>query len=167
MADRQPAWNPAASRRRLTEAGYPDTDPLPPVMWLGDGPELADALAGLVRSGRKTATSSLLWEYEIEGTPVPRPGDRNLLIDWSGDPVAVLEVAGVRIVPFCEVDAAYAREEGERDLSLESWREGHWDFFSRVCHGLGLVPDGRMPIVCVRFRVLLGLPPRREPPVSP
>lgn len=114
-----------------------------------DTPELTDELAGLVAQGRKTATCGLQREYEEENEPLPRIGDRYCVIDSGKRPVCVIEIAEVRIVPFGEVDADFARDEGEGDLSLEYWREAHEKFFS--AHGG--VAEGT-PLVCERFRVL-------------
>lgn len=147
----------AGLRERLRAAGFdPGTD-LPPAFAFGDSPEMADRLADLVRRGLKTATSSLGWEYEAEGSPLPRVGDRMLLVDGRGEPVAILETTEVRRLPFDAVDAAFAADEGEGDRSLSSWREGHWRFFSRICAAIGRTPSPQMPIACVRFRAIVTL----------
>ncbi|MFP4004961.1 MAG: ASCH domain-containing protein [Alphaproteobacteria bacterium] len=114
-----------------------------------DTPELADELAALVVRGRKTATTGLLREYEEDGEPLPRVGERRYIMDSRGRPVCVVELTEVRVMAFCEVDAGFARDEGEGDLSLESWRKAHSAFFSRY----GGVTD-ETPVVCERFRVL-------------
>ncbi len=145
-----PSPDPARVRERLREQGYETGDALPPIAWFGDGPE-ASELAELVRRGDKRATAGLLWRWEEEGGP-PEPGDRQVIIDWDGEPRAVIEFTEVRVVPFDEVDAGFARDEGEGDLSLDYWQDVHWDFFVRECERLGRTPDPKMPVVCMRFR---------------
>ena len=92
----------------------------------GDGPELADALGALVVSGRKTATC---WAA-TQGNPT-HLGKRMVMLDGRGRGWAVLETVELRQCRFDEVDADFARDEGEGDLSLESWREGHRSYFTR------------------------------------
>src|ERR687893_1247227 len=49
---------------------------VPPQAWaFGDSPQLAESLLRLVLAGVKTATASLLWEYEDAEEPVPARGD--------------------------------------------------------------------------------------------
>ena len=56
-----------------------------------------------------------------------------------------------RVVPFDQVDADHARDEGEGDRSLEHWRVVHERYFAEHADG-GFLPD--MPVVLERFRVL-------------
>src|SRR5262249_19455983 len=127
-----------------------------PVCWrnleqgaLGDTPEMADALLALVLEGRKTATTSALREYDTEGQPASRVGERFIVLDGSGRPACVAETCEVTIKRFDEVDAAFAYDEGEGDRSLESWRREHERFFRK--HGL-FAED--MLLVCERFRLV-------------
>lgn len=129
----------------------------------GDHPQLADELAGLIVSGKKTATCSALWEYQSEGSPIPVVGTLTVLLSGSSEPLAVIETTDVTIRAYQDVDAQFALEEGEGDLSLENWREGHWRFFSRTLAKIGKVPTLDMPLVCERFRVVF----TRQRPGSP
>lgn len=124
----------------------------------GDSPELSESLLALIRSGRKRAGTSLLWGIEAEGEEPPVPGQIELVVDHQNEPVLVCRISEVRIVPFNEVTAEYAAIEGEGDGSLEYWREGHWEFFSRECQRIGREPDERMPVVCSVFEVLSVVP---------
>ena len=122
--------------------------------FFGDSGELAEELAELVVSGKKTATASLYWEYEAEGEALPQEGGYSVITDFDGNPRGVIQTVEVRILPFDEVEADFAADEGEGDLSLEFWRQAHWQFFSRACAKLGLQPDLKMPVVCERFRLV-------------
>ena len=120
----------------------------------GDSAELADELGALIVSGRKTATCSAVWEWEAEGKAMPAVGLKTVVLDGRGAPLCVIETTGVVVVPFDEVGADFAREEGEGDLSLAYWREAHWRFFKRTLPKIGREADSKMPLVCERFRLV-------------
>ena len=120
----------------------------------GDNAAMADELADLVLRGIKTATASLLWEYEADGDPLPKAGDFSLILDGAGSPVCVIQTTQVEVVTFNQVDAQWAYAEGEGDRSLQYWREGHWRFFSRSCERIGRTPSETRPVVCERFKVV-------------
>jgi uncharacterized protein YhfF len=124
------------------------------VEWFGDGPALARELGDLVARGVKRASAGLVWEWEVDGDPLPQAGDVEVIIDWSGTPLAVVEVTDVRILPYGQVDDAFARDEGEGDGTLAGWRDAHWRYFGRACRRLGREPSETMPVVCRRFRLL-------------
>ena len=120
----------------------------------GDSPELMNKLIQLVLEGKKTATCGSLWEWEAEENPIPQVGDIWIDLDGNGDPVCITETVEVIIRKYSEVDAEFARAEGEGDLSLEYWREAHRTFFSRVLPGIGRKFSEEMPLVCERFRLI-------------
>lgn len=151
-------WEDAKHRARLSKIpGYFGPTPaesVPPPAWtFGATPEQADDLAGLVLSGRKTATSSALWDYQAEGEPLPEIGALGILLDGSDRPRALLRTEEVTVVGFDEVTAEHARLEGEGDRSLDHWRREHRRFFTEHrAHGRDFSPT--MPVVLERFRVL-------------
>jgi uncharacterized protein YhfF len=120
----------------------------------GDSPRMADELGALIVDGIKTATCSALWEYEAEGEPLPETGAKIVVLDGNGDPLCIVETTEVDVVPYDEVAAQFAYEEGEGDRSLEYWRYAHWRFFSRTLPRIGKEPTVDMPLVCERFRVI-------------
>jgi uncharacterized protein YhfF len=120
----------------------------------GDGPEMADRLGTLVADGTKTATCSALWEYEAEGDSIVNIGQKTIILDGNGDPLCIIETTEVKIRAYDQVDARFASEEGEGDLSLKYWREAHWNFFARTLPRIGRKPSLDMPLVCERFRVI-------------
>jgi len=101
------------------------------VWYFGDGQELADELAALVVAGKKTATASLLWEYETDGEATPQAGGYSVITRFEGQPVCILQTTEVRVLPFEQVGPQFAADEGEGDLSLDYWREAPWRFFGR------------------------------------
>jgi uncharacterized protein YhfF len=143
---------------RLAELGIT----LPPgpvrVERYGDSADLVRELTALIRSGRKRAGTGLLWAYEYFGETVAKAGDIAIVVNELGNPAVVTRILSAQVIAFCEVTAAYAAMEGEGDGSLEYWRKGHWNFFTRECIRIGREPTQSMPVVCVTFEVLNRLP---------
>jgi len=120
----------------------------------GVGPEMADELGALIVAGTKTATCSALWEWEAEGESLPETGAVTIVLDGGGEPIGIVETTEVSIRKYNEVDADFACEEGEGDLSLRYWREAHKNFFSRTLPEIGKEFNEEMPLVCERFRLI-------------
>jgi uncharacterized protein YhfF len=127
---------------------------LPPMQLGYPRTELRRRLVEAVLAGKKTATSGLCVDYELEGESLPRVGDRFLVHDYEDTPVAVIEATEVRILPVGEVDLAFARDEGEGFDSVEQWRSAHEAFWE------GHEISGHTLIVAVRFRVVQRLDQR-------
>lgn len=137
-------------------AANPEIDPATPfqVWHFGLGFEDAAELCELVLQGKKTATASLPWEYEAKPEDAPILSGYSIVTDFEGEPKCILQTIELRVLPFNEVDAAFAFDEGEGDQSLDYWREVHWDYFSRRCAALEKEPSVEMPVNCERFRLL-------------
>ena len=103
----------------------------------GDSPELANELVQLILIGKKTATCGSLWEWEVEGKPLPKAGDIWVEVDGSDTPVCITETTEVTIRKYNEVDADFARSEGEGDMSLDYWRQAHKNYYSRTLPKIG------------------------------
>jgi len=150
----EPFWRAFAATRaddpspRFKEASY-----------FADTEASANALAQLVLAGRKRATTALCWAYEAEGQALPLPGDLNVVTDWQGKPLCVIETGRVDVVAFDAVSAEFAADEGEGDGSLGYWRQVHQAFFERECLRLGRTPDPAMPVVCERFALVYSTQP--------
>ncbi len=120
----------------------------------GDTPEMADELGTLIAQGTKTGTCSALWEWEAEGKTPTQVGELTVALDGQGEPLCIVETVDVSIRKYNEVDADFARSEGEDDLSLDYWRAAHKRFFTRVLSKFGMEFSEAMPLVCERFRVI-------------
>ncbi|ENZ7914705.1 ASCH domain-containing protein [Klebsiella aerogenes] len=104
------------------------------LVWhFGDSPELADELVQLVLSGVKTATccSKTSFQREYERGEAPRVGSYNIILDGTGQPMCVIQTVRLQVIRFCEMTSELASKEGEGDLSLEYWKEGHKRYFER------------------------------------
>ncbi|GAA1984630.1 hypothetical protein GCM10009718_22520 [Isoptericola halotolerans] len=128
---------------------------VPPPAWaFGDSPDLADGLLELVLAGTKTATASLVVEYEESAEQMPRKGDLSILLDGAGDPRALIRTTQVDVVPFDQVTAEHAWAEGEDDRTLEAWREQHERYWRRTLAGTAHEFDPALEVVCEQFKVL-------------
>lgn len=132
----------------------------PHQVWsFGNSVEMAEELAELVLAGKKRATASLEWAYEEKSEAKPVLSGYSIVTDFEGNPKCVIRTTELAIVPFNEVDAEFAFDEGEGDQSLDYWRQEHWNFFSQNCIELDREPDQTMPVNCERFELLY---PRNE-----
>lgn len=137
-------------------AAHPQIDPHEPfqVWYFGLGHDDAEELANLVLAGKKTATASLVWEYEDQPEDAPILNGLSVVTDYAGNSKCIVRTVELRVVPFNEVDARFAFDEGEGDQSLDYWRAVHWDYFSRRCAQIGRKPSLEMPVNCERFQLL-------------
>lgn len=85
---------------------------------IGSDDEDADSGARLILSGQKTATSSLLWEYEDSGKVLPDIGALSVVEDGGRKPVCVVETTWIEVMKFCDIDEKFAIEYGEADGTL-------------------------------------------------
>lgn len=131
----------------------------PPVQsWFGDSPAMADDLADLVRTGTKRATASLVRDYVAEREPIPEPGQRTIVVDGAGKPVAVIRTTEVRVGPLSSVTQQFAWDEGEGDRSREWWLDAHRAFFRRAAEQAGRTPEPNPDVVFERFELLWPVP---------
>jgi len=137
-------------------ASNPSVDPSAPyqVWYFGNTRDMAAELVDLVLSGKKTATASSLIMNELEPHNARQPDGYSVVTDFDGEPRCVIQTAEIRFVPYAEVDAEFAADEGEGDLSLEYWRRVHWDYFTGEAGRFGFHFDERSLICCERFRLL-------------
>lgn len=119
-----------------------------------DNEDDANELAELVVAGKKKATASSVLSYEYEKEPLPKVGDLNIITDFHDQPICIVETTNVDIVLFKNVTPEMAALEGEGDLSLKYWREGHKKFFSRECEEIGEEFSEDMQVVFEQFKVV-------------
>jgi uncharacterized protein YhfF len=110
-----------------------------PVMEFAFPGPVRDQLVAAVLAGTKTTTSGLVADYEHEGSPLPRPGLRQAVIDSAGNRVAVIETTAVQVIRLGDVDLAHALGEGEGFTSVAEWRAEHERFWhsAQVREALG------------------------------
>ncbi|MFL4474633.1 ASCH domain-containing protein [Paeniglutamicibacter sp. MACA_103] len=120
----------------------------------GDSAVLADALLDEVIHGSKRATSTLAREFLDDGQPLPRVGSHWIACDGAGLPRVILKSVELRIGAFDSADADFARDEGEDDRSLESWRHEHRKYWQRTEAARGRTWSEDDEIVFERFLIV-------------
>lgn len=100
---------------RVCEFGFP-------------GP-LRDRLVAAVLRGTKTATSSLLADWQRDNAPLPLVGERQMVIDSHGAPVATIEIVAVDVLQLGAIDDRIAQAEGESYSTAAGWRAEHERFW--------------------------------------
>jgi uncharacterized protein YhfF len=133
-----------------------------PVAEFGFLGPLRDELVAAILAGEKTSTTGLLAEYEREGRPLEKVGDRELVLDSVGAGVAVIETTEVEVKRLGGVDLAFAVDEGEGFTTLSEWRAAHVRFFTspEMMAALGdplVTIDDETLVVCSRFRLVVRL----------
>lgn len=124
-----------------------------PSWYFCDKQQDADECARLALLGVKRATTtSLLWLEKSQAEPMPKVGDVNIVTDWQGSAVCVIETNAVTIRLFSEIDENYARLEGEGDKSLAYWQKVHWAYYQSEMVEYDMQPSMEMPLVCEEFR---------------
>ena len=121
------------------------------VWYFGNSREMALELLDLVLIGKKTATASSVAMNELDPGNAPFVGGYSVVTDFDGEPRCIVRTVDVRHITFDEVDAEFAADEGEGDLSLEYWRRVHHDYFSREALKHGFDFNDRSIICCERF----------------
>ncbi|EMQ98944.1 ASCH domain-containing protein [Paeniglutamicibacter gangotriensis] len=138
--------------------------PVYTVECFGDSPALADALLHEVLHGTKRATSTLAREFLDEGVELPRVGSHWIACDSAGAPRAILRSIELRLGTFADADADFARDEGEDDLSLESWRHEHRKYWRRTEAARSRTWNESDTIVFERFELAWPFPLPELPP---
>jgi uncharacterized protein YhfF len=148
----------------------PGSDPktllgLPAFGFAFPGP-LRDELTALVLDGTKVATASLVADFIVDGEQIPRPGDRSVIMDSTGRPVAIIETTLIRLTTMARVADDFARAEGEGFRDARDWRAAHERFWGSYLDDLrrdladpSFALTDSTPVVCEWFRLVSRLDP--------
>lgn len=120
---------------------------------------LRDQLVAAILTGAKTTTTGLLADYELDAEPLPRPGDRQVVIDSAGRPVTLIEIVSARVVRVGDIGLPHATGEGEGYRSVAEWRSAHdryWHSsqYRRYRGDPAFTVDDDTPAVAQEFRVV-------------
>jgi uncharacterized protein YhfF len=115
---------------------------------------VTDEIAGLAEQGRKRGTAHLLLDFEKNGVPQRKPGDYLVVLDAALAPRCVVRCTRIDVRPFNRVSETFAASEGEGDLSLAFWRDGHRSYFEKQLRGWGMAWDDSLPVVCESFELV-------------
>jgi uncharacterized protein YhfF len=122
---------------------------------------LRDELTAAVLAGDKTATTSLVVDYVIDGEALPTVGERLVVYGSDLQPVAIIETTAWRLWTIGLVDDALAIAEGEGYADARAWRDAHeafWNTFLDDYRGYLRDPDFAVTtstaVVCEWFRLV-------------
>ena len=124
------------------------------VWFFGDSQKMARELAELVISGKKSATASLVEFNEKHPGIAPVKEVFSVVTDFEGIPLCVIQTTEIRHLPFKEVDAQFAFDEGESDQRLDYWREVHQRYFTKEAAEFNLEFNEKSLIACEKFKLL-------------
>lgn len=91
-----------------------------------------EKLIKLVLLGEKRATTSLFSEYENDNEPLPKVGDRSIILHDDNSTACLIETEKVIITEFANVTKKMAFIEGEGDKSLEYYKKEHTRIFKLI-----------------------------------
>lgn len=114
----------------------------------------ANLCAELILRGEKRASCSLDYWYSEKDELMPVVGHLQVVTNWVGTPICIIEMMSVTKQKYNEVTSEFAYLEGEGDKTLAWWREAHWNFFSKECVELGISPSEDMLLVLEQFKVV-------------
>ena len=120
----------------------------------GDTDELADELVGLMLSGVKRATASLVRDYASGDEPMPQVGDFIVVVDSEGTPKCIWRTTEVVVKPLIGVDDAFAWDEGEGDRTRDSWLSDHREYFSEQASRESFEMSDGIETVFERFEIV-------------
>ncbi|MDO5728997.1 MAG: ASCH domain-containing protein [Actinomycetaceae bacterium] len=118
--------------------------------------ELRDTIVTAILAGEKTATSSLLAEYELGGETLPEVGLLEAVVDSHDNVVCVTRVKEVKVVPVADVDDSHAIAEGEGYQNSDEWRLDHERFLAshEYVTSIGRITlSDSTSVVCVSFEL--------------
>ena len=123
--------------------------PTPNAWHFGFGGDMADRLGALVMSGTKTATCS-----RYQGENLVEEAGLSIILDGSEEPLCLVDTFEITVRKYSDIDAEWAKAEGEGDLSLDYWQTAHWKFFTEAAKLKGYEVSEDMLLACERFRVI-------------
>lgn len=85
---------------------------------------------------------------------MPKIGHLQVVTNWDGEPVCVIEVTDVSTCCYHEVGESFAWAEGEGDRSLQWWRDAHAKFFQAECDELAVEWHEQRLLVLEHFKVV-------------
>jgi uncharacterized protein YhfF len=128
---------------------------LPDASYFHNNRKDANRLAQLILEGKKQAGSNLYFFYEQAKADLPKIGTMNIVTDFDGKAIAIIETKQIDTIPFNKISKNYAAMDmGTTNEPLEKWKKAHWAFFAPAIIENGGQPSEDMLIVCEQFRTI-------------
>lgn len=116
--------------------------------------EITDELLHLYLSGKKTAASSLLKDYQVTGDPLPQISNYWIILNSNNEPKCIVKTIRIERYQFDRVPEEVAIAEGEGDLSLKYWRKAHIEFFKPYLKSWGVIELDKETLITEFFEVV-------------
>ena len=104
-------------------------------------------------SEKKTAFFTSFATYTIDQEPLPVSGELYIVLDRANNPVCVIEITSVTVLPFNEVTWEMAKLEGE-DENLAQWKERKTEYLQEEGDILGFEFSPDLKLVFQTFKVI-------------
>lgn len=124
------------------------------VWYFGNSSAMAEELVELVLQGKKIATASLQNVNLAVPENAPKLNGISVVTTFDGEPRCIVRTTEIKLLPYDEVPADIAFDEGEGDQSLEYWRRVHHEYFTKEAAELGVEFNERSLVCCERFELL-------------
>jgi uncharacterized protein YhfF len=128
---------------------------------------ITNGLIGLYLTGKKTAGSSLVEDFNTAGDPLPKAGDYWVILGSAGRPRCIVKTIKTVQHKFPAVPADIAKAEGEGDQSLDYWRKTHAALWARDLKKWGLASINDATVITEFFEVVYPIPLKLKPPLAP
>lgn len=112
----------------------------------------ANECARLVNTGKKTASCSLKESWVFDDEPLPDVGSINIITDWTGNPICIVQITDIDFSTFEDVPHEFAKAEGEGDGSYGWWYNEHIKFFTNDAKNYGVEFTKTTSLVLERFK---------------
>lgn len=131
------------------------TEEIPDADFYHNNEEDANRLGNLVLTGKKKASSSLYALYGKYNIDLPKVGNKQIVTNFDGKALAIIETTKVDTIPFNQISTSYAAlDMGTDKDALKNWKKAHWDFFEYFLAESGEKPTQEMIIVCETFKTI-------------
>ncbi|MBY8119330.1 ASCH domain-containing protein [Vibrio fluvialis] len=117
----------------------------------------ANECARLINDDVKRASCSLKAGYDADSEPLPEVGRITVVLNWQQEPVCIIRLNKVEVMPFNQISAEFAALEGEGDGTYAWWRVAHIDFFTQYAQEVGVAFDEESDIVLEYFEKVFPL----------
>jgi len=106
-----------------------------------------------IRSGMKRAAIYPRKGYRCALNGTPEPGDLNIVINWKGDPEALIETTGIRLIKLGEMTDAICALEGVC-TDMDSWNEKQLPSIRAEAEELGIDFNDNMDLIVEEFHLI-------------
>lgn len=116
--------------------------------------ETTDQLIQLYKDGHKSAGSSLLEDFLMNGDELPEPGQYWMVLNSQDKPKIILKCVEVETNKWSEVSERIAIAESGEGTSIDTWKAEHLALYSPFLNELGLKDINDASVVTEHFQLM-------------